>query len=264
MRAAASVALVAILASSAGAQPAPAPTAKQHYQDGEAALAAERYDDAVVAYTAAYELSKAPELLFKIAGAHHKANRCSEALPFYGRYMREGSPSETFLRLTRERIVECGGDPDQLAAPPPAPAPAPAPPPPPVVVETAKPAPVPAPKPLQLRQQGAWLLVGGSLAVFTVAGVLAYSANAAERDVEDLYVGLQGEPPEFDDCTRARYDELVDEGERYQLLARVSFGIGGALAAGAAYMFWRDRDCGEPARVAPVIGPRGGGVVVRF
>src|SRR5690606_12441152 len=53
--------------------------------------------------------------------------------------------------------------------------------------------PTPPPsKPIQPRHRAAWLLVGSAIATATIGAVLAYSANAAERDIDDLYVGLGG------------------------------------------------------------------------
>jgi hypothetical protein len=114
------------------------------------------------------------------------------------------------------------------------------------------------------RHRGPWLLVGGSIALVTAGAVLAYSANAAERDVEDLYVGLNGTPPPFNDTTRKLYDDAIAEGRRYQTLSIVSFGLAGAMAAGAAVWFAVDKD--ERVTVAPAVAPGAAGVstTIRF
>ncbi|HWU91535.1 MAG TPA: hypothetical protein VN253_29910 [Kofleriaceae bacterium] len=116
------------------------------------------------------------------------------------------------------------------------------------------------------RHRGPWLLIGGSIAFVTMGAVLAYSANAAERDVEDLYVGLNGTPPPFNDTTRRRYDDAIAEGRRYQTLSIASFGVAGALAAGAAIWFVLDRNGGEKLTVAPAVAPGAAGVstTIRF
>ena len=121
------------------------------------------------------------------------------------------------------------------------------------------PAPPPPPPPRELgRHRGPWLLVGGSIALVTVGAVLAYSADAAERDVEDLYVGLSGTPPPFNATTRRLYDDAVAEGRRYQTLSIVSFSLAGALAAGAAVWFALDR--GERITMTPAAAPGAAGV----
>ncbi|HNU08438.1 MAG TPA: hypothetical protein PKO33_11785, partial [Pyrinomonadaceae bacterium] len=40
--------------------------------------------------------------------------------------------------------------------------------------------------------------VTGSIALVTIGAVLAYSADSAENDITDLYVGLSGNPPIYD------------------------------------------------------------------
>jgi hypothetical protein len=121
---------------------------------------------------------------------------------------------------------------------------------------------VPPPPPaLRGRHQGPWLLVGGSIAMLTVGVVLAYSADASENDLEDLYVGLEGNPPVFDARTKKRYDDLVAEGERYEKLSWISFGAAAALAGGAAIWFFLDRDDNENKPViAPTVRENGAGV----
>ena len=131
----------------------------------------------------------------------------------------------------------------------------------------AAPAPqaAPAPPPARLgRHRGPWLLVGGSIALVTAGAVLAYSANAAERDLEDLYVGLNGTPPPFNDTTRKLYDDAIAEGRRYQTLSIVGFGLAGAMAVGAAVWFALDKD--EQVTVAPAVAPGAAGVstTIRF
>jgi hypothetical protein len=103
----------------------------------------------------------------------------------------------------------------------------------------------------------AWLFVGASLAFVTTGAVLAYSAESAEQDLKDLYVSNGGEPPEFNAETKQRYDELVDEGNRYQYLSWASFGVAAGCAIGATIFFLRDKG---DVTVAPVVTPKETGV----
>jgi hypothetical protein len=98
----------------------------------------------------------------------------------------------------------------------------------------------------------------------TTGAILAYSADAAERDVEDLYVGFSGTPPPFNSTTRRLYDDAIDEGHRYQTLSIASFSLAGALAAAAAV--WLVLDRGEHVTIAPAVSPGGAGVstAIRF
>jgi hypothetical protein len=137
---------------------------------------------------------------------------------------------------------------------------------------TAPPDPAPAgsgsaaPLPIPSNQHKvAWLLGGSAIALATLGGVLAYAARSSENDVRDLYAGLAGQPPPYDSQTRKRYDDLVDDGHRFQHLSWTAFGFAGAATVGAALLFTLGGDEAAPhARVTPVITPRGGGIAVRF
>ena len=274
------------------AQPAPdLDRAKDLYRSAEAAMKDGRFDDAARDYGAAYESSKDPALFFKIGRANERAGRCDIALIYYARYLREGKPSEQFTAATRERITACGGDVRKLdgstgagstgadstgagnasassprapsgASPgkaadasPGAPSAGAAPP----VTGAARLTPT-------NRQKAAWLLTGGAVALATLGGVLAYATSSSENDVRDLYLGLGGQPLTFDAQTKQRYDDLVDQGHRYQYLSWVSFGLAGAAGVAAAILFvtgGRDDDA-RPPRVTPVVTTTSAGVAVRF
>lgn len=237
------------------AQPAPAEIerAKQLYAAAEQAMDEGRHADAARDYAAAYDLTKDPVLFYKIGQANEKAGQCDVAVVHYERYLKEARPAAEFVALTQERIAAC-----TPPAPEPKPQPAPAPP----AAEPAAPPAPPAAAPIRAKHQGPWLLVGGSIAMLTIGAVLAYSAEAAENDVEDLYVGLQGMPPVFDARTRQRYDDLIAEGERYERLSWASFALAGALAVGAGVWFYRSRDDGAESQpvIAPTVGKDGAGV----
>jgi len=257
--------------------------AKELYKAAETAMTDNRFMDAARDYGAAYDITKDPVLFYKIGSANERAGKCDVALIYFRRYLREAKPSDTFIALTRERITVCGGDPKDAgsgSAVDPVGAGSGS-----VVSGSADPgagsAAVPdpglgsaVPPPPSTAQPGkhrlAWILVGGSIASLTVGAVLGYSANAAESDVNDLYVGLNGTPPVFNSSTQKRFDDLVAEGERYQTLSWVAFGIAGGLAIGAAIKFATAKDdevdTKQSVRVTPTVSPRGAGVsaVIRF
>lgn len=235
-------------------------------------------------FRAAYDITKDPVLFYKIGNAYEKAGNCPDAVTYYKRYLSEATPAESFATLTRERIDACkrsaqapsaagasagpgtpngaaptsppngtGATPETSASPPmPAPAGAPAP------IEAATPLTQPS-----ASKDRAWLFVGGSLTFVTVGAVLAYSTSSAEQDVRDLYISNDGRPPKFEGKTRERYDDLVAEGRRYEVLAWTSFGLAAACAVGATIFFLRDRGDVE---VAPVVTPKETGVAatIRF
>jgi tetratricopeptide (TPR) repeat protein len=283
----------------AWAQPAPPPAAelsraRELYKSAEAATSDGRFDDAVRDYRAAYELSKDPALFYKIGRANERAGKCDVALIYYARYLREGNPSASFAATTRERITACGGDvnnlPGSAASSEPGPganrgstgAPVAA-----GGATAASPreaghatgeaeptagsgAATPAPAAPTLapsnRHKAAWLLTGGAIAMATLGGVLANAASSSENDVRDLYLGFAGQPPAFDAQTRKRYDDLVDQGHRYQHLSWASLGLAGAAAAGAAVLFvlGGHREAAPQARVTPVVTTTSAGLAVRF
>jgi len=110
-------------------------------------------------------------------------------------------------------------------------------------------------------------LTGSAIALATLGGVLAYAADSSENDLRDLYVGFDGQPATFDGQTRKRYDDLLDEGHRYEHLSWAAFGLAGAAGAAAAALFviaGGGSERAPAARVTPVVTTTGAGVAVRF
>ncbi len=114
-------ALVVATSATAGAQPANKPDlaeAAALYRAAEQAMAERRYDDAARDYGAAYEISKDAVLFFKIGSALDKGGKCSVAVTYYRRYLREGKPSAEHQRLTNERITACEKSDGKTGKPP--------------------------------------------------------------------------------------------------------------------------------------------------
>jgi hypothetical protein len=112
-----------------------------------------------------------------------------------------------------------------------------------------------------------WLMVGGALAFATAGAVLAYSATSSEQDIRDLYVGLDNKPPVFDAATQKRYQDLLDEGHRYQYLSWGAFGVAAGFGIAATMLFIYDHN--EEQRrliLTPTATPQSAGVsaTVRF
>lgn len=298
----AAVIVLLLLSGQAFAQPSPPSNddkvrAKELYQSAEAAMAAQDYATAARDYGAAYEISRDPVLFYKIGTAQERAGKCPVAVIYYRRYLAEAKPTPAFIDITNARIKACSPEPtvtDQPPVEPPKPV-EPAKPVEPTVepatpVEPAKPTETPPSEPakedpktamgafvgsrdggtkepaLTSRNRGAWLFVTGSIALVTVGAVLAYSADSAEQDINDLYVGLSGNPPVFDRETKRLYEDMVAEGERYEALSWISFGLAGATAGVAAYLFWREheRSKSEKPIVAPTVTKDGAGVRAVF
>jgi hypothetical protein len=251
--------------------------AKELYDAANQAVNDGKYDDAIAGYGAAYDITHDPILFFKIGVANEKAGKCDIALIYFGRYLREGKPTDKFQQMAQDHIRACGGDARNLTAQQPTP-------PEPatgsgsaagsasttepagsgsatVAEGSAAPLPPPPPPEHPHGNDAAWLMVGGGLAFATLGAVLAYAASSSEQDLKDLYVGLDGNPPVYDATLAKRYQSLVDEGNRYEHLSWGAFGIAGGFAIGATILFLHDR---HESRIEPVVTSHSAGVSVRF
>ena len=292
MRAIATGAVIGALVAAAVAQPAPDfERAKDLYKSGEEAMKTGRYLDAARDYGGAYEITRDPVLFFKIGNANEKAGKCEPALIYYGRYLREARPSESFAAITKDKIKACGGDPNGAGAGSGAGSAAVVVPPvgtgsgsdtgsatlPPVGTGSGSGSATvgggsgsdtigagsgsATVKVVHHSNKAAWVLTATSIAFVTVGAVLAYSASSSENDINDLYVGIGGQPPRWDARTQQQYEDLVDEGNRYEKLSWVSFGLAGATGIAAAVLFFRGGS-ESSVQVAPTASATGGGVSV--
>jgi tetratricopeptide (TPR) repeat protein len=230
--------------SAPAAQETPIQRATALYAQATAAMEAGRFGQAARDFIAAYDITKDPVLFFKIGSAHEKLGDCATALLYYRRYLAEANPEPQFVELTNERVAECAVDEPAASATP--------------TPETTRPALV-----TSRNKDGAWLFVGGALTFLTAGAVLAYSIGSSEQDLRDLYTSTTGRTPVFDDKTRERYDALIAEGKRFEVLAWTSFGLAAGCAIGAAIYFRRAAREGS-VTVTPVVTPTSAGVSVRF
>jgi hypothetical protein len=118
------------------------------------------------------------------------------------------------------------------------------------------------------KKTAAWIAIGGTVAAATVGTVFLLSANATEKDIDDLYATTAGTaPPPFDGATQKRYDDLVSQGKRFNTLAAVSFGVAGVAAGTGIVLFILDHghhhaeSAPGVVRVTPALGPGHVGVV---
>ncbi len=266
----------ALLAASIAVAQPPAERAKEHVTAADTAMAEGRFEDAARSYTTSYAMSRDPSLFLKIATAYAKLGTCDVAVDYYGLVLTEGPPDEVARSNAREGIRACGGDPDRFAPKPPPPAPTP------VgptegthqtsaggsVVKTTADASSATERPKTItptttRDRVAWLMVAGSVAFVTMGAVMAYATESAENDLLDLFVGFGGQPSQFDEATQARYDELVAEGERYERLSWIGFGLAAATAVTATVLF-TTRKTDTRVQVLPSVGKDSAGVSAGF
>jgi hypothetical protein len=114
----------------------------------------------------------------------------------------------------------------------------------------------------------AWISLATGLAAGTIGGVLLLSASSTEKDIEDLYATTGStRPPAFDQAAQTRYNELVADGNRFNTLAEVSFGVAGAAAVTAIILFATDHGGEKPEHallITPTVTPGGGGFAATF
>jgi hypothetical protein len=130
------------------------------------------------------------------------------------------------------------------------------------------PAPEPAAEPdaepassMSARRTAAWIFAGVAIGAMTGGVVMAIAAEASEKDLQDLYdFRAGGRPPAFDGAARDRYDAVLVQGERYELLAWIGISLAVAAGGTAGALFYFDR---REVRVAPQLAGdgRGGGII---
>ena len=295
MRILLSVALLCFLGSSAVADDDKVKQAKMHYENAEKAMTEGRYEGAAAEYIVAYEIMGDAVLFFKIANAYDKGGNCEQALVYYRRYLRQGAPSETQKTLTEERIAKCSGtgtttgtgtgdtgtgdtgtgtgtgtEPDPVTDPVPDPDPDPVP----------DPDPTPGDpsfldeKPSMGKSVG-WVLMGTTVVLATAGTILALSGQSREEDLQSLadYRDAQGFPAAYEGTVADRYEDLADEGDRFNTYAKVAFIAAGVTAVGSVTLLLLSKDSGASEgsaisrklqRVTPVLGRGHAGLVTTF
>lgn len=267
--------------------------AAEHYKAADALMAQGNYSGAALEYAIAYDITKDPILFFKIGTANEKAGKCNVALTYFQRYLKEGNPSEEYRRVTEEKIAGCkatvgepppggggttpppdpdtvgGGDPDPGTGEPGG------------AVED-EPAttgdglggglgPAFTDKGGSWKRSAAWISTGVTIGMVAVATVLYMSAEGSEEDLQALidFRDTNGEPLPFNEI-KTQYDDLVDEGERFDRLSTIAFAAAGVSAAAAVTFFVLDARSGKPkerpvgfvGRVQPRVDRHGAGVVM--
>lgn len=192
---------------------------RELYENGALLYDEGRYEDAIVAWQAAYDLTQRSGFLFNIANAYERLAKYEEAIDVLGRYraLARAEERETLDRRIRnleERQAE------QARAEPDRPVPVPAP---------SGPGPEPEPEPVQrtgsLRPVVGYTLVGTGAASLATGLGFALSSRAAgvraEEGCRPLESGLL--------CPSSASDAL-GANHRSALVADMGFGAGLALA----------------------------------
>jgi hypothetical protein len=225
------VVVLVALGGTARAEPADEKRARDLYTEGQTHFDLAEFDDAVVSWKQAYELSKAPGLLYNIAQAHRLAGRCRLAERFYRSYLRL-SPEATNRAKVESLITEvvaCGENEPEL--------------------EPEGGAPMPAVHP------GAGLRLGGlvtaavGLALVGTGVIFGVGAQARADELASLY--------ETGGRWDASWQAIEDDGETKGTLAIVCYAAGGAVLATGVVLYY----LGVRARHVTVETTAGGAVV---
>ncbi|MEZ4402544.1 MAG: hypothetical protein R3B06_21150 [Kofleriaceae bacterium] len=228
-----------------------------------AAQARGDYPAAIEALHAAYALIPHPELLYNLGQAHRLADEPWAAIDEYERYL-SVEPKGRFAAKARQYLAalakQTAGQSRPVEPPPPPPPapPLPAPPAPPVAAvrpDDAVAAPLDEPAP---RSSARWRRPTAlALGAVGLAGVgLGAYAGLRARSISDELSANRG--PWTDALLATQAD-----GERAERRAIVGLTVGGALVVTGVVLWVTGRGRGERAvAVAPVVDPRGAGVVV--
>jgi len=181
----------------------------------------------------AYELDPNPDFLYAIGQVYVKLERCSDAIPYYQRYLATKPPAQAMVD-TKQAIKTC----EKQAAPPPPP---------------PEPEPAPVPVASTTTTTAPWYkdTVGGALVLTGVAssviGLVMYGSAVSDLDAAE-------EAPSL-----AEYDDLVDRARSRRTYSVLLVGGGLVLiGAGVARYVLRDGEGRETQRVGLVPVDRGG------
>jgi tetratricopeptide (TPR) repeat protein len=233
----------------ARAQPTPA---KIHYEAGAQHYARGRYVEAIREFEEAYRLSSAAALLYNISQAYERLGDLVRAREYLQRYLatdavaaEERGPLEDKLRVFDERIAaqkqaENAGPSTQPVAPPP-----------PSVGEPTRPF-----------RTWRWVALGAGGALLATAAFFAWDGAEQNAKIEDA--AETGDMP-------YTYQGAWDRGERDNLLAWVTGGLGvAAVGAGVVFFVLDRRGSGEDkrttasARFAPLAAPHAAGATLEW
>ncbi len=188
------VALAVVAPRAQAAEPNNTALGIAHFEAGKRLYAEGRYPQALIEFSAGYELTRRPAFLINIAQCHRQMHEPREAISYYREYLVHDATSreaEAVKRVIAELEAELPPEPPPQATPPP-----------PTV--TAEQAPAPAPPPKRKRIL-AWAGVGTTGALLVVGGALAIAAKVRfDGDASGCAASMAG-------CSQAEHDGFVLE-----------------------------------------------------
>jgi tetratricopeptide (TPR) repeat protein len=215
--------------------------AKGHYGEG-------KYEEALAAFTEAYNLSNKPDLLYNLGVCSEKLGQIKKAIAYYELYLEE-NPQATDREAVTKRLEALKASQEESAPEP--------------AAATVEPAPEPSSAPddelvieeeeqTQIFWPGAVIGLGGLvLATGALTAIMAYNRYG---DLEDS-------------CSPDCSDSKVSKVKKAALAADIQFALGGAVVV-AGVIWWITSDDGEAeVQVAgvgatPLVLPGGGGLML--
>jgi len=235
------VALLALgVASSGGTSHAKPPAssaaddarARKLFEQGDAAYAEGRYEDALAAFEEAHRLSPRPRLLFNIGNALERLGRLGDAADALEKYLAHAKPVERDVLEKRIQNLRKRAVPTTKIELEEEPEPKPA-----VRAEAKQPERKAPSKPPQADAPAAadttlgWVLLGAGGAALGAGAIFGAMALSARKDVDAACKESAGQKL----CDVSASDAR-DRDQRYSLLADVSLGVG-VVAVGAGVYF---------------------------
>lgn len=251
--------LICVVARAHAAPAAPDPNkeARDHYEKGLSHYNLGEFSDAIDEFKRAYEISKAPRLLFNLAQAQRLNKDYEQALYSYTTYLRlmPDAPNrvDVAARIAEmSRLLKEEREHTEKEEPPKPPPPTETPPPPvvtpPPVVVAPPPPPPPPPKRTLL-----WAGIGVAAGGVALLGAAAGCTGVAASDGSQLDA-LKASHGPWD----AHYQSIYDEGQRLQTASAALWAIGGAVTVAGGVMAILGVRRAHRLAVAPL--PGGGAV----
>ncbi|MBA3397087.1 MAG: tetratricopeptide repeat protein [Deltaproteobacteria bacterium] len=239
--------LLVSLAFAAPALAQPKDAGEAAYQAGRKAYDLREWDKAIEEFKQAYRIRSDAASLFNIAQSYRLKGDCGEALGFYKTYKRN-FPTAQNISAVDQFITEmetCAKE--QATKQPPPPAAPPQTKPEQEPIETAELRPPPPARDSGKGKRTAGIVMGVA-GVALVGTGFAFGMSAKGKADDITSGGDPSNPPEFDGA-------LEDSGKRADLLAKISWSVGGAAVVGGVvlYMLGRSASSSELA-IAPTTG----------
>ena len=233
------------------------PDVKEKYEEGKAHFEAGAYEEAIAAFTEAYNLTGEPNLLFNLAACAERLGDAERAIAYYRVYLEEVPDAEDAEKVReRVKLLETEGipspEPEATVAPEPEPEPAEA--------ETAEPPPPdvdPGKYYAQKKKEKRviWPALTIGIGSFVLAGGIT-TAIMASKEFKSLENTCKP------DCT----DDDIGKAKGLAVASDVQFGIGGAAVVagivGLVLVKRREKQAAQAFRVTPVGVPGGGAVQI--